>query len=180
MTDQVLQQLWEAYSAHEGRKHKRATRGPVTPNDLDRFRTDFNHIINTIKAETWWEACVRIADGESNLDIAHVYQKRNPYLTEAEAKHRSEIVKAVPAPVHGSGTGGAAMSTHSSQAGLASMRAGHVYRIGPDHHPREATPEVEVERLRATIARVEALLDRPTKILRSDLRTALEGENTND
>jgi len=129
MTDQVLQQLWEAYSAHEGRKHKRATRGLVTPNDLDRFRTDFNHIINTIKAETWWEACVRIADGESNLDIAHVYQKQNPYLgepmtdqtpieragnalmrnrayqagvafgvpdeTEAEAKHRSEIVKAV-------------------------------------------------------------------------------------
>ena len=80
MTDQVLQQLWEAYSAHEGRKHKRATRGPVTPNDLDRFRTDFNHIINTIKAETWWEACVRIADGENHLDIAHVYQKRNPYL----------------------------------------------------------------------------------------------------
>ncbi|HLS01113.1 MAG TPA: hypothetical protein VK054_03910, partial [Beutenbergiaceae bacterium] len=63
-------------------KHKRATRGLVTPNDLDRFRTDFNHIINTIKAETWWEACVRIADGESNLDIAHVYQKQNPYLGE--------------------------------------------------------------------------------------------------
>jgi len=80
MTDQVLQQLWEAYSAHEGRKHKRATRGLVTPADLDRFRTDFNHIINTIKAEAWWEACVRIADGESHLDIAHVYQKRNPYV----------------------------------------------------------------------------------------------------
>src|SRR5690625_3014217 len=80
MTDQVLQQLWEAYSAHEGRKHKRATRGLVTPADLDRFRADFNHIINTIKAETWWEACVRIADGENHLDIAHVYQKRNPYV----------------------------------------------------------------------------------------------------
>src|SRR5699024_1958910 len=82
MTDQVLQQLWEAYSAHEGRKHKRATRKLVTTNDLDRFRADFNHIINTIKAETWWEACVRIADGENHLDIAHVYQKRNPYLGE--------------------------------------------------------------------------------------------------
>lgn len=80
MTDQVLQQLWEAYSAHEGRKHKRATRGLVTPADLDRFRADFNQLINTIKAEAWWEACVRIADGESHLDIAHVYQKQSPYL----------------------------------------------------------------------------------------------------
>lgn len=31
----------------------------------------------------WWEACVRIADGESNLDIADTYQKQNPYLEEA-------------------------------------------------------------------------------------------------
>lgn len=33
--------------------------------------------------KAWWEACVRIADGESNLDIADTYQKQNPYLEEA-------------------------------------------------------------------------------------------------
>jgi len=74
------------------------------------------------------------------------------------------------------------MSTHSSQAGLSSMRAGHVYRIGPDHQPREVTPEAEVERLRATIARVEALANAPSVCLcvkQSDLKAALEGE-TND
>lgn len=30
--------------------------------------------------KAWWEACLRIADGENHLDIAHVYQKQNPYL----------------------------------------------------------------------------------------------------
>lgn len=33
--------------------------------------------------KAWWEACLRIADGENNLDIAHVYQQQNPYLEEA-------------------------------------------------------------------------------------------------
>lgn len=51
MSDSLLQQLWEAYAAHEGRKHKRATRGLVAPTDLDRFRTDFNRIIKSVKVE---------------------------------------------------------------------------------------------------------------------------------
>jgi hypothetical protein len=32
--------------------------------------------------KAWWEACLRIADGENNLDIADTYQKQNPYLEE--------------------------------------------------------------------------------------------------
>lgn len=32
--------------------------------------------------KAWWEACLRITIGENNSDIAHVYQKKNPYTEE--------------------------------------------------------------------------------------------------
>lgn len=47
---------------------------------------DFDRWLAGVEREAaekaWWEACLRIADGENNLDIAHVYQKQNPYLEE--------------------------------------------------------------------------------------------------
>lgn len=49
-------------------------------------RAEFDRMIAEVERaaaeKAWWEACVRIADGESNLDIADTYQKQNPYLEE--------------------------------------------------------------------------------------------------
>lgn len=43
--------------------------------------TEWRSRVERAAAEkAWWEACLRIADGENNLDIADTYQKQNPYL----------------------------------------------------------------------------------------------------
>lgn len=45
-----------------------------------RFQRWLAEVERAAAEKAWWEACLRIADGESNLDIADTYQKQNPYL----------------------------------------------------------------------------------------------------
>lgn len=47
--------------------------------EFDRWLSD---VERAAAEKGYWEACLRIANGENNLDIAHVYQKQNPYLEE--------------------------------------------------------------------------------------------------
>lgn len=44
------------------------------------FRRWLAEVERAAAERAWWEACLRIADGENNLDIADTYQKQNPYL----------------------------------------------------------------------------------------------------
>lgn len=46
------------------------------------FRRWLAEVERAAAEKAWWEACLRIANGESNLDIADTYQKQNPYLEE--------------------------------------------------------------------------------------------------
>lgn len=55
--------------------------GPV---ELGRVTAEFNSWLaeqeRKAAEQAWWNACLRIANGENLLDIAHVYQKQSPYL----------------------------------------------------------------------------------------------------
>lgn len=76
--DIPLQQLWEAYSTHEGRKLAHATRGIVTAAHRSEISSNFHNLIDTIKADAWDEGAGSTRDIHGDVIEPNPYRYKYP------------------------------------------------------------------------------------------------------
>jgi len=79
-----VSELKAAWMGARQREFHQSTRGIMTPEARRELEEEFYQRLaehnRQVAEKAWWEACLRIANGENHLDIAHVYQKQNPYM----------------------------------------------------------------------------------------------------